>query len=176
MRFLYTNQAISLVICLVLVFMIGTTISCAQHPTKIAGKIASVYTKEERMDIGDTEKHTVILAKSEGTNESIGKVVYMDGAQVININFSDVIKGNGDHQGYIILAKNSDTTFAKYNGHVSTTMSPDNIPITSFEGTFSYIGGKGKFAGITGTGTYSGKFTSKNEYTVEWQSEYSLKK
>lgn len=176
MRFLYTNQAISLVICLVLVLIIGTTISSAQQPTKIAGKIAAVYTKQERMDIGDTEEHTVVLGRSEGTNESMGKVVSMDGAQAVNIGFNDVIKGNGVHQGYIILAKNSDTTFAKWNGHVSTTMSPDNIPITSFEGTFSYIGGRGKFAGITGNGTYSGKFTSKTEYTVEWQGEYSLKK
>jgi hypothetical protein len=35
--------------------------------------------------------------------------------------------------------------------------------------------GAGQYENITGNGTYNGQFTSKSEYTVEWEGEYSLK-
>ena len=175
MRFPKTSKTISLVICVALILVFSTASSQAQQATAISGKISAVYTLEEQIAIGDAEGHFVSLAKSEGTNTNTGKQDFMGGAKVFNTAFSDVIKGNGNHHGYVVFAKSSDTTIAKWQGMVTTTSISEDKSVTQMEGTFTYIYGTGKYKGISGSGTYKGSFTSKSEYSAEWKSEYILK-
>jgi hypothetical protein len=100
----------------------------------------------------------------------------MDGAQVFNVSFADLVKGTGPHQGYIEFSQQNDKTYAKWEGKVTTTLSAGNTPIITFEGTFSWIKGTGRFENIQGNGTYSGQFTSKTTYSSEWTGEYTIKK
>ena len=54
---------------------------------------------------------------------------------------------------------------------LATTLDPDQKPVTSFEGTWSKVGGTGKYAGVSGQGRYQGRMLSPTDYTVEWNGE-----
>jgi len=100
----------------------------------------------------------------------------MDGAEVVNVSFSDLISGNGDQQGYVTFVSNADTTIAQWHGKVTTTSTKEGESLTNFEGTFVYIYGSGKYKGISGKGTYKGGFAAKNKYWSDWQGDYTLGK
>jgi hypothetical protein len=176
MKLLGPSKAVPLVICFTLILVFGATTANAQEATNISGKISAAYTQQEEIAIGDTKGHMVNLAKSEGTNENTGEYAFMEGARIVNISYSDLIKGSGSHRGYIIFADGSDTTIGKWEGMVTTTLAPDSTPVITFEGIVSYVSGTGQYEGISGSGTYKGSFTSMDAYAVEWQSEFYLKK
>lgn len=148
--------------------------STAQEKIKIAGKITNTVTESHMINIADMEDHTFNISKSEGINISTGEKSFMDSSSVVNYNSSDLIKGNGMHHGYIILSNEADTVIAKWKGKVTTTISSDNKPIITFEGTFTYTKGKGSFEKIQGNGTYKGKYISEKEYITEWEGEYFI--
>ena len=176
MQTLAFKRAMVLSISLALISALSVTTVVGQQKTKVAGKITAAYTKQEIIDVGDIEGHGISLGESEGTNFGTGKPEFMDGAQVVNLATADLVKGNGPQQGYIKFAKKGDTSIAKWEGKVATTLSTEGVPITTFEGTFSWIKGTGQLANIQGSGTYKGKYISKTIYTVEWEGEYSIKK
>ena len=165
----------ALFISLALLLAVAPTLSNAQEMTKVAGKINATYTHQDTIVVGDTDGHNLTSAISEGPNVSTAEDEFMDGARTVNHSFSDLVGGNGPHQGYVEFAKNGDTAFAKWQGTVTTTLSAENTPVTTFEGTTTWIRGTGKFKNIQGTGTYNGGFISKTEYEVEWAGEYTIK-
>jgi len=164
------------VIALAFFFGVAAAPSTAQEKIKVAGKLTAAATESYSMTVGDTEGHTFLMSKSEGVNTSTGKNTFMDGALVVNHNGADLIKGNGPHQGYIILSKDGGSGVAHWKGKVTTTMSPGNIPMTTMEGTYTYTKGTGQFENIQGGGTYKGRYISEKTYVVEWEGEYSIKK
>jgi hypothetical protein len=170
------KKPLVLFVSLALVFVFVVATSMAQQKTKIAGEMTCAYVMQEKLNVGDTEDHIISLGQSEGTNASTGKEKFMDGAQVVNMSFSDVVKGNGSHQGYIKHVQNGNSTFAGWNGKIVTIFSDEGTPIITFEGIFTYIKGTGQFEDIQGSGTFKGKFISEEEYTVEWEGEYFIKK
>jgi len=165
----------TLFVSVVLVFAVGAMPAVAQEGTKVAGKMTTSQTILDTMAIGDVEGHLLSLLEYEGTNVSTGTHKFMDGAQVVNMGFSDLLKGSGPHQGYVKFFQNADVVFAKWEGRV-TTVSGKEGPVITFEGTFSWIKGAGQFEGIGGSGTYRGQFISKTTYTCDWESEYFIKK
>ena len=156
MRAWTARQSLILCISLTLVLTLGVTLSMAQQKTKIAGKMTMAYTERKAVDVGDTEGHILVLAESEGVNVGEGGSKFMDGAQALNISFADLDGGNGPHQGYLRLTKGEDSIFAKWEGQVTTRLSPEGVPVTAFEGMFSYIAGTGQYKNIQGSGTYKG--------------------
>ena len=160
--------------CFVLVYSVVSLDAIAQQMTKISGKMTCAYTDRQAYESVYTEGHSLSLAESDGINISTGANVFMDGAQVVNFSFADLVKGNGPHQGYVKLLKKDDAVISKWQGKITTIMSNEGMPITTFDGTYSYVKGLGKFKNIQGNGTFRGKFISKMIYTVEWEGEYSV--
>ncbi len=146
----------------------------AQEMMKVAGKMEASYVKQEPMEVGDTEEHTMTLGTSEGTNVSTGVHMFMDGAEIVNMSFADLVKGSGPHQGYVKFTKGDDVVYAKWQGTMTTMTYEEGPPMMSFEGTFTYIGGMGQYMHIKGGGTYKGQFTSLTAYMVEWEGEYAI--
>ncbi|MGH8719056.1 MAG: hypothetical protein ACREV0_08975 [Burkholderiales bacterium] len=93
-----------------------------------SGSMTMKYAKVEPIPIGDKEGHIIFLGESNGKN--VGGAV--DGAEVKLHDFVDIIQGNGIHRGYVIFNKNGDVKLAKFDGKITTVMSPDNKPQTSF--------------------------------------------
>jgi hypothetical protein len=164
-----------LTVAVFLVVALAVVPCTAGEMAKIAGKMEATYVKQEPMEIGDTEEHMMALGRSEGTNVSTGEHEFMDGAQIVNISFVDLVKGSGPHRGYIKFAKDGDGVYADWEGTVTTTMSAEGTPVISFEGTFTYTCGMGQYEHIQGSGTYKGYYTSETSYAVEWEGEHSIK-
>ncbi len=169
------NRLTALFVGLALILAFTPTMTTAQEMMKIAGEIKAAYTKQDTIAVGDTQGHVLTLGISEGPNVSIAEQEFMEGARTVNHSFSDLVGGNGPHQGYVEFAKNGDTAFAKWQGKVTTVISAEGAPVITVEGTTTWIKGTGKFENIQGTGTYNGAFISKTEYEVEWEGEYSIK-
>lgn len=166
----------TLLMSLALILALGVTASIAQETQQVAGKLTMAYTKMDTISISDTEGHAISLGEAKGSNADATDQGFMDGAEVANCSFADLVMGNGHHQGYITFSKGDDSTIAKWQGKVQTASSEEGAAATEFEGTFTWIKGTGKFENIKGEGTYRGAFTSKTEYTVEWEGEYSIEK
>jgi len=144
----------------------------AQEKVKITSKYTGVFTKMEQMKLDDTEGHTLnsYEAKGAGTG-SVG------GFTFVNQGMSDLVKGNGTHFGYYKATdKDGHVYFAKWQGKVSTTMSPEGRPIVKFGGTWSFTKGTGKWENVQGGGTYKGMFIGPGIFSNETEGEYFIKK
>lgn len=163
-------------VCLVLALAFDPAKLNAQETTKISGKIAATYAKQDSIIVGDTVAHVLSLATSEGKNVNTGEHAFMNDAPIVNMSYANLIQGSGVHHGYIKFVKNGDVVYAKWEGKVTTVQTAEGAPSTSFDGVFEYTKGTGKFENIKGKGTYKGEFISKTEYSVEWQADYSIEK
>ncbi len=176
MQVITFRRPATLCVSLILILIFGLTPLMAQEMTKVSGKMTLAVAKQEAVDIGDVEGHTVALSIFEGTNFSTGAQKFMDGGHVTNISFGDLVKGNGPHQTYTTVTKKDNVLIAKCEGMSRATSSPDGSMIYSFEGKFTWVGGKGSYANIQGKGTYKGQYIAENIYTVEWEGAYFIKK
>jgi hypothetical protein len=142
-------------------------------PSRIAGTFDAKYVEQHPLPVADAAGHALVLGRVEGVNRSTGPTPYMDKGKVTNFEFADLTQGNGPQQGYISMSQGADTMISKWSGQVTTTLSPDKTPITTFEGTWTKVKATGRYAGTTGNGTYKGRFTSQTGYTVDWSGEIS---
>jgi len=151
------------------IFALVTT-SLAQEKIKLAGKRYGVRTKAEVIKLDDTKGHILILSESKGTDATTG-------AQFVSTAFGDYIKGNGPHWGYgKAIDPDGDVTFSTFKSKFTTTLSPEGKPITTFEGTWSFTKGTGKYENAQGGGTFKGKVIGPGIFTYDWEGEYSIKK
>lgn len=158
------------------VVLLPTTGSAPDRgPARIAGSINMTYTPRAGYSVGDTEGHAIGGAEARGTNRNTGPADYMRGAEVVSVETNDLVNGNGTHQGYITFTGSEGTTISRWTGKVTTTLSADKQPITTFEGTWTLIKGTGKHERATGRGTYKGHFTSQTQMVVDWQGELATK-
>ena len=169
MQTLKSKKLMLLLISLSAIFFFGVTTSFAQEKIKFNGKRFGTGTSES-IKLDDTEGHTLGMGTSKGVD-------VVTSAIFISNSTSDLVKGNGTHQGYTkTMYKNGDISFSKFQGKVSTTMSPKGIPLVTFEGTWSLTKGVGKWENAQGNGTYKGKFVGPGIFTYDWEGEYSIKK
>ena len=147
--------------------------SPAGAPSRIAGTVTARYAEQHPLPVLDAAGHALVLGRARGINRSTGPTAYMDKGDVTNVEFGDLTQGNGPQQGYISMSQGADTMISKWSGKVTTTLSPDKTPITTFAGTWAKVKGTGRYADANGNGTYKGHFTSQTEYTIEWSGEIS---
>jgi len=147
--------------------------SPAVAPSSVAGTFTVKYAEQHSLTVPDAGGHALMLGRVEGVNRSTGESPYMDQAKVTSFEFGDLVQGNGTHQGYITFSQGADSVISKWSGKVTTTLSPDKTPVTSFAGTWTKLKGTGRYQDATGKGTYKGRFISQNAYTVDWKGEIS---
>lgn len=153
-------------------------LACGQalaEGSKVAGSATLSYNKQEASLPPSANGHMLVFGELTGTNKGTDGSGYMDGAAVDNREIGQLFQGNGPHAGYYTMTKGGDSTTALWKGQVTTVLAEDGSPRTSFKGTWEYVSGIGKYAGIKGAGQYSGYFTSKTTYNVDWNGEYSIK-
>jgi hypothetical protein len=142
-------------------------------PVKIGGTFSVKYAEQHPVPVPDAGGHTLVTGRARGVNRSTGPTLYMDGGDVTNFEFADLIRGNGPQQGYISMSLGADSMMSKWSGKVITVLSADKTPITTMEGTWTRVFGTGRYANVSGQGTYKGHFSSRTEYTVDWNGEIS---
>jgi hypothetical protein len=109
------------------------------------------YTKGEVLQIGDVPDHII------GIYDQTGLASFETGevASLALKGTLDYIKGSGTIQGYSILTFEDGSTMAsKWQG--STRPDPSGKG-SRWKGTFTFIQGTGRWAGIQGGGTFTGR-------------------
>lgn len=151
---------------LALSLVASSAVYAGDHP--VAGGWNVTYTTQNVIPV-DERGHMLVQAIAEGSNKSTLNNNHLDGWTIVNKEMADLTQGNGPHNGYIDYSNGSDIVTAAWSGNVSTVMSPEGTPQTSFAGEWQYTGGTGPYANIKGSGTYSGHFVSQTEYVVDWK-------
>ena len=78
------------------------------------------------------------------------------------------VGGSGPHWGtFVDVHEDGSQTFGKYEGAQKTVANADGSWVTTWEGTYKYTGGSGKFKNIKGSGTYKGKASSAGDFREE---------
>ena len=172
MQLLKSKRLILLLITFASILAFGVTTSLAQEKVKTKRKDYGVMVKYETFKVDDIEGHALNLYETRGVGVgSTGENAFISKGQ------SDLVKGNGTHQGYYKNTdKDGDVFFSKWQGKVSTTQSPEGKPIMKWEGTFSYVKGTGKWENIQGGGTYKGGFIARGIYVNYVEGEYVIQK
>jgi hypothetical protein len=74
---------------------------------------------------------------------------------------SDTINGSGTDGGYFVeIHEDGSQTYGTFQSTSKTSTMPDGSWEASFEGTYRYTGGSGKYRNIKGGGTFKGKSSS----------------
>lgn len=140
---------------------------------KVAGTFQMAYSDRQTAEVPDVPAHMLALTVARGSNHSTGASDFMSGARVTIAELVDLVQGNGTNEGYVLQSKGADSVFARINGRVTTTLSPQGSPSTTVRGDWTFTKGTGQYEGIQGRGTFEAAFTSENEFTVHWQGERS---
>lgn len=136
------------------------------------GKVVAILS-ETKMMPGDKPGHELTMVRRMDTI-SYSDPIFSSGQAVIAA-FTDYTAGSGSHRGYFAVTHPSgDKTFTTYEGMTKTTAKASGPPDVTFEGKWSFVGGTGKFDGITGGGTYRGGLTSTGP-AYEFEGQYTLK-
>jgi hypothetical protein len=151
-------------------------LSPAKEPAKVSGRHTMTMVQQHQGAVGDAPGHVLLLTEAKGTNQNTGSIPWMERSTLSSSGTADLVAGNGPQQGYIVEVENGDTSYVRWSGRVTTTFADGKNPVTSFEGQWTKIGGSGRFSGVTGAGTYRGRFTSPTEYTTDWTGEVDLPK
>jgi hypothetical protein len=133
------------------------TLAClAGLPFRAAGEELKWHhshhiSKAETVDVGDTPGHVMGVAKATG-------VGFFDGGEVATLATTgtfDYRNGAGKTEGYVgYTFDDGSTFFLKYEA--VTTPDPAGMG-SSFKGQFAFMEGTGRFRGIKGGGSLSGR-------------------
>jgi hypothetical protein len=138
---------------------------------KISGRAELQYSKREAIDVPGREEHILALGEARGTNQNTSPGDFFVDATAVNVETADLTQGNGSHQGYYTMRNGDDAVIAKWQGTVTTVLGPDQQLQTSFNGTWQYTQGTGRYRLIQGSGVYEGEFLAQDRYLVRWQGE-----
>lgn len=157
-------------------FVLGLALpAIAAAQTKISGEISCAKPDPTySIDVSDHAGHALQLNKFACTwtkGIEVDGVAAKDGTDVTT---SDSRGTRAHTTGYHVSnMANGDKTFVRFSG--TDTVTKDGKPLTSV-GTWSYIGGTGKFKGIKGKGTYNGKPDASGNMVSDIEGEYTLPK
>jgi len=146
------TKIIALAALIILAFVISG-IGNAMAGEKVQQKVRTVYSyfKAEAAKVGDVPGHVIGVAEANGLTfpEKDEPAAYS-----VQVMF-DYVNGSGPHWGYCMTTwEDGSTTVVKVEG---TTTATQGGKISLFEGTFTYVKGTGRYAGIKGGGSYTGK-------------------
>lgn len=162
--------------------------------TAVSGSFTLTYTRPSVANGINSNGSSVFISRASGSNRNTDGSKYLAGARVVNVDTAAMVNGNGTHRGTATFTEGTSTVVKRFTGATSTKIvnlyvvvptRPDAIPggvfvedaqkpESTFKGTWTIVRGTGKYAGITGNGTYSGRFETATKYTVGWKGSTSM--
>jgi hypothetical protein len=173
MTIIKRNRGIIGILLIAALLLLPATSAIAKTE-KFKCRIISQITNIHVIKVGDVEGHIIAIFERRGLRFSDEGEV----GSYVNWVTSDTIKGKGTHVGYNrITYEDGSTTVAKFEG----TMEPLEGRRSTGKGTFTYIGGSGRFEGIKGGGTFTYKTITpytkdetKSDLVVDATGTYTL--
>lgn len=163
-------------LCLAVWLICLMTSSCpsACAGEQVSGRALFLGTPPTTISIGLVEDdHVLRHAAERGTQMDQTSADWLKECSVLRTGTCDLAHGRGTCFGYQIwIAPDGDRLVAKYSGVLLPEAGGDKKPPdTILRGTWVYVKGSGKYAGVTGAGVYRGRYTSASEYELEWSGE-----
>ena len=108
-------------------------------------------TQVDMVEVGDVPGHVLAIGQQMG-------LTFLEDGEVGTYSgwfTADYTNGSGKHEGYAITTfEDGSTQVTRSEG---TTAASEDGKTSEFKGTFTIIGGSGRFEGIQGKGNYTGK-------------------
>ena len=158
--------------CFIWILALALPLQASAEEKKItgSGELVAILS-QTKMYPGDDPQHEVTLSNLHEIDRCDDPA--LDNADVKVVGVSDYTAGSGEHWGYrMVTLPDGDQTFASYEGTTVTVAGEEGNPKTTFSGKWWYTSGTGKFKGIRGSGTYSGRM-AETGLTYEWEGSYS---
>jgi hypothetical protein len=133
--------------------------SAADRPD-YGGKMSLTVVQQEARPL-DAKGHVAVASIYKGTNVSIGRLPWMDGAEVLMTDVADLDRGNGVSHGSAFDIKDGATNGFTYVNAIKTVM-VDGKPMTTVEGDVSKPNGPMKDIHVKCA------FTSQTALECEW--------
>ena len=162
-------------ILLISAWLLVPAIQAEAKTVKANHKVFGYLTKVESVAVPDVEEHVVILF------ERRGAAIFENGetAAYCTRGTTDSIKGHGKFNGYSdYLFKDGSTIITEYTGTITL---PPGGKLHSLKGESKYIKGTGRFEGIKGKTSFSGKYVApyttdktKGEFVIDVTGTYTL--
>jgi len=149
-------------------FMVGAANVYAASPCE--GQSTMTAEQQHVLPVEEADGHMLMLLQDSGPMQSKGVI---GNGTATDRGMNRLFQGNGEGQGYHTLSTDEGTVVVKWEGTVSTVLK-DNIPNTSFTGTWEVLKGSGKFVDMEGQGSYNGYFTSETTRVINWKGTCSL--
>ncbi len=163
-------------ILLIAVWLLVSTTPAVAKKEKVKTRNVSQITKMHVIKVGDVDGHIIAVY------ERRGLAFFVDGGvgTYLNRGMFDMTKGKGTAQGYVTHTfEDASTTNSTWQG----TIAPREGKRLAAEGTYTYIGGSGRFEGIEGGGKWTAKsFTpytkdeTKSDLITDVTGTYTLPK
>lgn len=148
--------------------LMGSTAVYADSPCEGHSKMTAE--QQHVLPVAEADGHMLMLLQDSGPMMSEGVI---GNGTATDRGMNRLFQGNGEGQGYHTLSTDEGTVVVKWEGTVSTVVK-DNVPNTSFEGSWEVLKGSGKFVGMEGHGNYDGYFTSENTRVINWKGTCAL--
>ena len=138
---------------LAVAILVGFTALSQAGAETAKGRYVYHFFKVERIEVGDVPGHLIGVADGRGlVSSDTGEVA----TQLTKLLF-DYTNGSGPFQAYnLITYEDGSTKISKVQGRTTAQASG----VSTFEGTYTFIKGTGRFEGIQGTGSFTGKRTA----------------
>jgi hypothetical protein len=133
-----------------------------KHTPQISRTVAS---------LGDDPKHELVVLEISRSTTTSSDPDWNE-TEVIDYTQADQVAGTGTFRGYFRrLHKNGDIDYGTYEGTNKASVKEDGSWLeTTYEATWKWNGGTGKFKNIRGGGTARAKTTAQESFT-EWEGE-----
>ena len=144
----------------------------ASAQTKVSGKLSCGKPDvNSPAEVGDAAGHVVVLTKANCTWPTPLEIDGVKTKSAIDVGVADVRGASGSNHGYSTsVMENGDKASVSYQGMVKSNKDGSG----TFEGTWKWISGTGKFKGIKGSGTFKGSQTADGVGTADINGEYTL--
>jgi hypothetical protein len=132
----------------------------------ITGSFSGRTTVQSTVSLQDNANHDLSVLEVRGTQKSPDE--NWNNSKITYWGTTDLVNGNGPQRGYFVNEHaDGSRDFGTFEGRVSAQQA-------TMEGTWKFTGGTGKYQGLTGGGSYKGRFTSAVEVDNNWDGTYQL--
>jgi hypothetical protein len=134
----------------------------------ISGTFSGSIEVQTAMTVGDQTNHEMLLAQVRGSQKSLDPL--WNNATISYFAALDLVDGKGTQRGYFINTHvDGGNSWGTFEGAVAPVSGEVRC-----DGTWQHTGGNGKYAGVSGEGTFSMRMTSPKTVETAWKGTYEL--
>jgi hypothetical protein len=137
---------------------------------RFTGSFAGKITQQSTLKLTDQPNHAMNIAEVHGTQNSSDPL--WNNAKITYWGVTDLLDGKGTQHGYYDEDHaEAGRDWGTFEAKVTTVGGAVIV-----EGTYRYVGGDGKYRGITGGGRFKCVMESETELACSWDGAYELAK